>query len=243
MALLREFLALPDRFVALTPWVRDLLIANGVCADRIVLSKHGWTGQTRASSRRGRGGLRIAHLGRLDPVKGTGLLVRAVREVTTPVELDIFGVVQGPEDVSRLASLREMSAGDPRIRFLPRLEPRSVVEALSDYDVLAVPSQWLETGPLVVLEAFAAGVPVLGSDLGGIAEKVRHGVDGVLVNPHGSQDAWRAAIEELAADPGRVQLLKSGVRPPRPADVVADEMQALYSSLVAARSAAFRAAV
>ena len=69
---------------------------------------------------------------------------------------------------------------------------------LSRIDVLAVPSQWLETGPLVVLEAFAAGTPVIGSDLGGIRELVSDGRDGLLV-PHddvrrldcGNDSVWR----------------------------------------------------
>ncbi len=67
------------------------------------------------------------------------------------------------------------------------------------YDVLAVPSQWLETGPLVVMEAFAAGVPVLGSNLGGIGELVTSGVDGLLVEP-ASIVAWRTALEALCRD-------------------------------------------
>ena len=46
---------------------------------------------------------------------------------------------------------------------------------LAGFDMLAVPSQWQETGPLVVFEAQALGVPVLGSDLGGIAELITPG--------------------------------------------------------------------
>ena len=85
----------------------------------------------------------------------------------------------------------------------------------------------LETGPLVVLEAFAAGVPVLGSDLGGIAELVRAGTDGVLAAP-GSLAAWRDALARLAGDPAEVARLRAGVRPPRTMAAAAAEMEALY---------------
>jgi glycosyltransferase involved in cell wall biosynthesis len=240
---LREFFNLPDRFVALTPWVRDLLLANGVAGDRISLSRHGLDGSPRRAPVRVAGPLRIAHLGRLDPVKGTALLIRAVRTTAASVQLDIFGLLQGPSDAVRLAALQEASGGDERVRFLPPLDPQAVIDTLSNYDVVAVPSQWLETGPLVVLEAHAAGIPVIGSALGGIAEKIRDGVDGVLVDPHASLPAWRAAIDRLARDPGLVQTLKTGVCPPRPLKAVGEEMRDLYASLVPTTGEAFKTAV
>ena len=65
---------------------------------------------------------------------------------------------------------------------------------LKNYDALVVPSQGKETGPLVVLEAFAAGISVIGSNLGGIKELVQDGVNGVLVrNP--TPDDWAKAIK------------------------------------------------
>ena len=79
------------------------------------------------------------------------------------------------------------------------IAPDEVIGLMADYDLIAVPSRWLETGPLVALEAFAAGVPVLGANLGGIAELVRDGVDGVLVAAD-DPAAWAAAIERLVQD-------------------------------------------
>jgi glycosyltransferase involved in cell wall biosynthesis len=243
IAMLQEFLQLPDRFVALTPWVSDLLQTNGVPLERITVSGHGVDGSARKQrATRPPGPLSIAYLGRLDPVKGTDLLVRAVRQVSAPVRLDVFGILQGPADGQRLAQLRDLARGDLRIRFLAPLEPRGVVEALAAYDLVAVPSQWLETGPLVVLEAHVAGVPVVGSALGGIAEKVQDGVDGVLVAPHGSVTAWSRALERLAVDPSRVARLQRGVRAPRPMSLAASEMRAVYSA-VAPAAGAFRTAV
>ena len=67
------------------------------------------------------------------------------------------------------------------------------------YDVMLVPSQVVETGPLVVLDAHAAGVPVIGSALGGIADRVLDDVNGQLV-PHGSVAAWTAAVRRVARD-------------------------------------------
>jgi glycosyltransferase involved in cell wall biosynthesis len=61
---------------------------------------------------------------------------------------------------------------------------------------LLVPSVWLETGPLVVLEAQAVGLYLMGSNLGGIAELVGSGASGELVEA-GNIGAWTVAIARL----------------------------------------------
>jgi glycosyltransferase involved in cell wall biosynthesis len=82
----------------------------------------------------------------------------------------------------------------------------------------------------VVLEAFAAGIPVLGSDLGGIAELVEHEVDGLLVEP-ASPEAWGGALRRVLDDPDLLTRLRRGVRPPRRMGQVAEEMLAVYHRL------------
>ena len=227
-----------DAFVAVTPWVRELLRLNGVPDSRITDSSHGvfgaWSGPVAAKSDGHGETLRIAHLGRLDPGKGTRLLVEAVRSVPdASLSLDIFGVIQNPGDAGRLAELQTLASADPRIRFLPALVHADVVDTLASYDLVAVPSQLCETGPLVVLEAFAAGVPVIGSSLGGIADKVEHGKNGWLVKPYGSLDAWRAALSRCATDGHLMNKLKTGIQKPRTMTDVAREMRSLYVTQLA----------
>jgi glycosyltransferase involved in cell wall biosynthesis len=89
----------------------------------------------------------------------------------------------------------------------------------------------LESGPLVVLEAFAGGVPVLGSNLGGIAELVEHGVNGFLIE-HDKIEAWAATLEKCCDDPQFLNSLCRGIRPPRTMATVADEMLALYHGAI-----------
>jgi glycosyltransferase involved in cell wall biosynthesis len=90
----------------------------------------------------------------------------------------------------------------------------------------------METGPLVVLEAFEAGVPVLGSALGGIAERVRDGVDGRLVGAWWSPKAWASELSALADDRAMLGRLRAGVRQPRDMGTVADELAALYGRVL-----------
>ena len=232
---LAGLVAAVDRFVVLTPWVTGVLRVNGVPDWKMVRCAHGLglpPAPKRAVPARTARRTRIAHLGRLDPVKGTALLIEAVRAVPhVPVELDIYGVVQGPTAAALAAQCQALAAGDARIRFLPPLAHDRVVETLAGYDLVAVPSQWMETGPLVVLEAFAAGVPVLGSDLGGVADKVTDGRDGLLVRPFNRVEAWSEAIRSCAADAGLRARLKAGIRATRSIEAVAADMRTLYASL------------
>jgi glycosyltransferase involved in cell wall biosynthesis len=228
-----SLVSLVDMFIALAPWVHDVLRLNGVAEQRITNSAHGLP---RAPSVRtvppAPGRLRVAHVGRLDPAKGTRLLVQALRQIPgAPIDLDIFGVVQSDANAALRSQLLHDIDGDARIRLHPAMAHGDLVDRLGGYDLVAVPSQWLETGPLVVLEAAAAGVPVLGSDLGGLADKVVDGVDGLLVRPYDATEAWRAALQRCASDAALLARLRRGIRPPRSMADVAAEMAAVYARL------------
>jgi glycosyltransferase involved in cell wall biosynthesis len=229
-----ELFSLADRLVVLTPWVREVLRGNNVPDSKIVESRHGiqLSPMRRPRPARTSSRIRVAHLGRLDPVKGTGLLIRALKMIPdAPIDLDIFGIVEGQRNADLRNDLHRLAEGDRRITFRQAFEHRTVVERLAEYDLVAVPSQWLETGPLVVLEAFAAGVPVFGSALGGLLDKVTEDVDGLLIRPHDSVEAWAAALRRTDTERDLLPRLASGVRPPRSMDDVAAEMSALYQAL------------
>jgi len=221
-----------DVVVALADWTRDLLVCNGVAPERIAIVRHGiaadggnaveWPQRTAHP-----GSLRIAALGRADRGKGFDVLIRAIRACGANIEADLYLVAQSDADANQIDAWRTLAAGDARIRFLPPLAPADVVSSLRAYDLVAVPSQIVETGPLVVLEAFAAGVPVVGSRVGGIAEMVRHEVDGLLVESD-SPIAWRQALERAAGDPSFLVRMRQAIAPVRRMRDVAREMLAVY---------------
>jgi glycosyltransferase involved in cell wall biosynthesis len=102
-------------------------------------------------------------------------------------------------------------------------------------DILAVPSTWYETGPFVVLEAHAAGIPVVGSDLGGIAERVTHGQDGLLF-PTGDAKALADILLQLWRDPARLNALRPGASVRTISDVARETLDT-YTALAAERAA------
>src|SRR5262249_47807235 len=177
------------------------------------------------------GVLRLGYFGRLDRTKGVDLLIEALRLVPdAKVRLDVYGVIQlGSEAYA--AELNCAAAADQRVSMHPALPSDRVVDTMRACDAVAVPSRWLETGPLVVLESFAAGTPVIGTRLGGISELVTDGLDGMLVAPD-DPVAWSLAIAELASDTDRLSRLRAGVRPPRTMDEVAREMASLYCAVL-----------
>ncbi len=237
---LTTFLAEVDHIVAVSQWVREMLVRNGVPEAKVTVCRHGRTQVGGAGSRPPRRTaqlaprpLRLAFIGRLNAAKGLHVLVEAILQLPRlPVLLDIYGVVQGSAGESYKGDLVRRASGDSRIAFLPALPQGEVVACLAEYDALAVPSQGMETGPLVVYDAFAAGIPVIGADRGGIAELVEHERDGLLVEAS-SAAAWAAAIQRLAGDRELLGRLRAGVRPLRTMAAVAREMRELYERALA----------
>ena len=79
---------------------------------------------------------------------------------------------------------------------------------------------------------------MIGSALGGIAEKVTHDIDGWLVSPHDSVDAWRDVLAACVRDRQLLPRLREGIVPPRSLDEAAEEMHELYRTVLAERRAA-----
>jgi glycosyltransferase involved in cell wall biosynthesis len=183
--------------------------------------------------------LRLVYLGRLDQTKGVHVLIEALRlDKSLPVMLDIYGTTQGESGAAYEARVKKLAGDDRRIGFCSPAPANQVVRTLRQYDMLAVPSQWLETGPLVVLEAFAAGIPVLGSDLGGIAELITNGENGFLVHAH-RRSAWLTPLRTIVTDPSMLARIQPGKLPSM--SDVATTMIAVYRRLVRSASEAARA--
>lgn len=239
-ATLRELWNEVDHVVALCGWVKDLLRRNGVPEEKITVSRQGLC-QSRLATppppRRTRGNgprVRCVFFGRLEPAKGAHLLIDALKAAPDlPMSLDLYGVIQGDASVAYRRSLKEAARTDPRITFRSALPSGEVIARMRDYDVLAVPSLGLETGPMVALEAFAAGLPVIGSNLGGIQELVTHEVDGLLVEP-GSVPAWTAVLRRLVEESELLGELRRGIRLPRRMEDCARDLHALYRRLAPA---------
>ncbi len=225
-----------DRVVAVCRWLYDVLRLNGVPQEKLSLSRQATDAPLSPLGKESSSGepLRLGYLGRFHPVKGVDVLVRAVRRLSPQVRLTLTlcGTATSDEEKEYLEKIRAIARLDSRIRVEDQIGRDQLSGFFRGIDVLAVPSVWLETGPLVVMEALAHGVPVLGSNLGGIAELIEEGGNGWLVAPGDSQ-AWAEAILRLAGHPEFIAESADRSAFGRRWSDVAAEMIGLYHGVVA----------
>lgn len=169
-------------YLAVSEFVRAKYIQTGFAPERIrVKSNFAWP-----TVRREGPGDHFVYLGRIATEKGVSTLISAWKRVTA--RLVIVG--DGPE----ASQLRGVAPGTVEFRGLvPHAE---VADILRRARALLVPSLWYEAQPRVILEAYAAGVPVIASRIGGLSDLVKDGESGLLVTP-GDLGAWAEAIGRL----------------------------------------------
>jgi glycosyltransferase involved in cell wall biosynthesis len=163
-----------------------------------------------------RGGrLTVTCVGTMHEVKGQRHLIEAGAElVRRGVDVGLRFIGDGPDRPALERLGTELGLGD-RIEFLGLRKRAEVVALLGESDILVAPSVPTAGGkreglPVVLIEAMAAGVPVVASHLSGIPELVENDVTGLTVPP-GDSGAIADAIAGLAADPAlRTRLAEAG---------------------------------
>jgi glycosyltransferase involved in cell wall biosynthesis len=193
-----QALVAPSRFLA------SMLVADGLPSDRIVVIPNPVT----------LGGLPpeppnpplFLFVGRLVAEKGLDDLLTAAAQLKRRCRVAVAGSGRYRGHLEdRIARERlQVTVLGP----LPRHELTSWVR---NSTAVVLPSLWYENCPMCILEAFAQGVPVIGTDLGGISELVVHERNGLLV-PRSDPHALAAAMHRLADDPDLVRQLGRGAR-------------------------------
>lgn len=234
---LRELADLADTVIVSADWLHQALLANGfperkirTCRYGIEVDQPSRPKQVTAAEKLGRRTIKFCLMGRWTEHKGMHIAVEAFRKCAdhTNIRLDIYGTPQDPAYEQRIRSL---AASDKRIAIHSQVDTRTIHDLLANYHALIVPSQWLETGPLVALHAFAAGIPVLGSNLGGLRELVRDGLDGLLIHAD-SSDAWSAVFQRLSSDERIIDRLRKGVKSPFTVVEQADQLLSIYREML-----------
>jgi GT2 family glycosyltransferase len=150
--------------------------------------------------------------------KAPHVLIEAVQRLPEDaVTLDVFGTYAAYHGDDRYWQRLAPLMHDRRVRFHGGVPHERIPRILSSIDILAVPSIWPETSPIVIREALAAGVPVVGSRIGGIPEIVDDGVNGLLAAPGDVLD-WHRTLSRLVVEPGLIDRLRQGIGPVRTID-------------------------
>lgn len=147
---------------------------------------------------------RCVYVANLRPVKNHDLLLRALARMQTPLQVDLIGA--GPEHDRLVDEVRRLGIED-QVCFVGAVSGAS--EVLPRYQMATLTSM-SEGSPNAVLEAMAAGLPVVATAVGGVEELVVEGETGFIVAP-GDVDALAAQLDRLATDPQlRARLGRTG---------------------------------
>lgn len=220
--------------LAVSEAVRRTLLGAGYPADMVDVVRQGMPHDMQLWKQLGRdrplgraagpdGPLTVAFLGSAYPHKGPQLLIEAAQRTQTPVRVLIHGEVPdvfAPQlralDARGVCELRGAFATD------------ELADLLASVDVAVLPSMWWDCAPLAAAECLAARVPLVVPRLGGLAEAVRDGVDGLVVDPL-SVDALAGALDRLSSEPGLLERLQGAIEPPYGFDAYVDELEAYYA--------------
>jgi glycosyltransferase involved in cell wall biosynthesis len=197
-----EALAAVDLFIAPSRFLRERFIEFGLPPEKILYKDNGFDlAPFLAVQRRPRTEKPVvfAYIGTLVEHKGVHVLVEAFNAIDpAAAELRIYGDPQVfPQYTVRLRAL----ATHPRLSLVGGFDNRDIARILAEVDALVVPSLWFENSPLTIHEALLAGVPVIASNLGGMAEYVEHGRTGLLFRT-GDVEDLRERLEWFIRHPG-----------------------------------------
>jgi len=225
-----------DRIQVHAQWAIDLMRVNHVPEEKLCFFRTGLPFEPgpfpEVTERKPDATLRLVMLGRCEPIKGQEVLIDAVQGLPASAKVDVifYGSYWDTTEYGQKC-LRKIK-GDSRFSPPRRVSHSEIPALLSQADVMVVPSLWLETGPLVVLEAFAARLPVIGCRLGGVAELVTDNSTGLLFS-RGDSNQLRSCVSQLLDNPDVLSQLRSNIKPPRTMYDVAVDMSQLYATILA----------
>lgn len=234
----RHLLTIPDALIAPSNFLKERFVEWGLPSDHII---HLPNGVNPASLEPGaltvsRGErLQFAYIGSIVPQKGVDLLVDAFNLLANaPVELHIYGDAEANVLIRRYAATLRARIANPYVHFEGHLPNREVGRVLARTDMFILPSRVYENCPMSILEALWAGVPVLTANIGGMAELIHEGKNGLLFR---ADDATHLAerVREVAANPSLLDKLRAGIVRPRTSAEVSRDLETIYEGLLARR--------
>ena len=222
-----------SQIVAPSRHLRDRFAAAGLDPARVIVSSNGIdTARFLMRPPRRPGPLRLGFIGGLTVSKAPHALIEAWRRLPTGAATVVMAGAFAPYhgDPAYRATIDPLLSL-PGVQAIGPVPHDEIPKLLSTLDVLVVPSIWEENNPLAILEAFAAGVPVVASRIGGIPEIVSHGTSGLLFEP-GNVDDLARALDRFVTEPGLRERLRAGIPRVRSLEEATGETREIYARIV-----------
>ncbi|CAN5385823.1 glycosyltransferase family 4 protein [soil metagenome] len=219
-----------DKIIVLAHWYRKILEINEVPESKLIYIQQGLPegGGSINSSKNNDGRLKIIFVGRISEFKGVHLLIEAFTQIAPEnISLDIYG----PEtDENYVTRCKNMADGMENIQWKGMLASDNRVDTLAGYDILCLPSTFSEMSPLVIQEAYEAGIPVLASNVYGNKEQIADNENGWLFRFKDSNDL-ASKLKYLVENPSVVVKAKSCLPMPSRFDGIASAHLNVYNNL------------
>jgi glycosyltransferase involved in cell wall biosynthesis len=228
---IRSVLDLVDLFVAPSATLRERYVEWRIPSERILLEDYGRAAAPAAVERPAPHDT-LGIFGQVNPYKGFDVLLRAMQALGPEApKLRVHGANLDLQEHRFRDGLAALLAATPGVTDVGPYPPERAAKMMAAVDWVVVPSIWWENSPLVIQEAFAAGRPVICGDIGGMAEKVDDGVNGLHFRV-GDSDSLAATIRRAVTTPGLWEHLREGIPPVHSMPDHAAVVTAAYESLL-----------
>lgn len=195
-----------DLFLAPSRFLASQYINWGLPSDKVRVMENGVEAMEPVPPRTvRRGGKRnhFVYLGQISPYKGTPLLIEATRLLRekgiTDFSVAIHGRIGIQDETFQEDFAQQLADATPQVHARGPYRREELPTIIADADWVIVPSIWWENAPLVIGEALHHGRPVICSNIGGMAEKIEDGVNGLHFragSAHSLADIMEQAIED-----------------------------------------------
>lgn len=224
-AYIHNILESVDRLITPSKFMKEIYVRYGITKSKITVVENGLDHELFKNMSPKRSPMtRFGYIGSVLPSKGIHILIDAFKRIGgSDLSLHIWGeVLPFHKDTNYGHRLAVLTKGwESAIQFHGRYENEDLPEILSNLDVLIVPSIWYEAFCLTLREAFLAGVPVIASNFGAMAEAIENGETGLLFNVGDSVDLSEkmkmlmdnpALRNKLADSPKKVATMTDNVQ-------------------------------
>ncbi len=239
---LKALLRTVDRFISPSQFLRQRFIDWGLDGEQIDVIANGLPPRD-APSRKGQPENDrpvFGYFGNLNPWKGTSVLLEAARQLIDEglrFELRVHGGAPFQADSFKDEIARLFKKTAPSVQQRGAYRREDIADLIAAVDCTIVPSIWWENAPLVIGEAQSQRKPVITSNIGGMAEMVQDGVNGITVSPNDAR-ALAAAMRRMAENPDLRRRLSANARKPNDIDTTARRYLALIDAIVPRETAA-----
>lgn len=238
---IRDTLGTADAILVPSNYARATFIAAGWPAERLAVMRNGILHAPPAPLRQTADGRRdrFGFFGHINRIKGARVLLQASAQLSAqgvPHRVNLHGgTAYQPEAL--IAGFRADLAAAPAARHTGQYESAELPRLMAQVDWVIMPSIWVENAPLVLLEAFHHGRPAICSGIGGMAETVRDGVDGLHAPANDVQGLAEVMCRAVETG-GLWDRLRGGIAPPLSVAAMTESHLALYRRLLGLAPAA-----